>query len=768
MADASGFTEVNRGRGFRRMKRGANPFAGASTPSTTIPPSAKASGEKMEMGRCEGMKHHMFHVAVDKSGVEYAETLKELKLYVGATEKKFTLHLVESLDTLVLVNPTQPAEPATETAFTLEDWKGDNRTFREKMEVYESFRATLYSIVLGQCSTDLKIALADTVAWPGIAAAQNGHELLALIRTLVFTQTDTQHILMTTLEAKSQFYGMQMEKTLTETFEKFQSHVEVLNHMRCDMTDPSVTAWVAVRHGRAADAPDPADIIEAKNRTIAAQFLRIMKRRHASYLHTINMDHLNGNDIYPATLQQAYSVLKARETENGNLAAAEAADKPKGTQATVLVMAGVNGMTLANIKCYHCHAMGHRIDQCPKKKREESAAAATVPATATVAVNAVAPVTPAVGPQQQVKLAYPFAQVELLLAQSRTETIPQSWVLLDNQSTVDVFCNSDLLDDIHDSDHPLAIHCNAGIAWAHQRGTLPGYNEVWFYPNGIANILSLHNVLHRFRVTLDTQRGKYFTVHGLAGKDSRFTVSESGLFFYDTSANESGMALVTTVEGNKANYTRTDVLRAEYARELQSKLNHPSDKDFIDIVNDNSLRSCPVTKRDIVAARAIHGPCVESLQGKTVRRPPHKVSLSETPTLPAEVHKRYNKITICGDIMKLNNLSFLVTISRNLQYGTVHYLPNKRDSTVMKALKKILSEYQYGGFKVVHAVMDGGFDGIEDELMKYGVMYNGTGRDEHVGEVERYIRTVKSKCRCTYNSLKFKHLPCQLVVEVVK
>ena len=341
-------------------------------------------------------------------------------------------------------------------------------------------------------------------------------------------------------------------------------------------------------------------------------------------------------------------------------------------------------------------------------------------------------------------------------------------MLLDNQSTVDVFCNSDLLDDIHDSDHPLAIHCNAGIAWAHQRGTLPGYGEVWFYPNGIANILSLHNVLHRFRVTLDTQRGKYFTVHGLGGKDSRFTASESGLFFYDTSANESGMVLVNTVEGNKANYTRTDVLRAECARELQSKLNHPSDKDFIDIVNDNSLRACPVTKRDIVAARAIHGPCVESLQGKTVRRPPHKVSLSETPTLPAEVHERYNKITICGDIMKLNNLSFLVTISRNLHFGTVHYLPNKRDSTVMKAMKKIISEYQYGGFKVVHAVMDGGFDGIEDELMKYGVMYNGTGRDEHVGEVERYIRTVKSKCRCTYNSLKFKHLPRRLVVEIVK
>jgi len=72
--------------------------------------------------------------------------------------------------------------------------------------------------------------------------------------------------------------------------------------------------------------------------------------------------------------------------------------------------------------------------------------------------------------------------------------IPDNWILLDSQSTVDVFKNKKLLKNIRDAIKALSLHCNSGIAMVNKIGDLPGYGTVWFYEDGIANILSLNNV----------------------------------------------------------------------------------------------------------------------------------------------------------------------------------------------------------------------------------------------------------------------------------
>jgi hypothetical protein len=86
--------------------------------------------------------------------------------------------------------------------------------------------------------------------------------------------------------------------------------------------------------------------------------------------------------------------------------------------------------------------------------------------------------------------------------------IPRFWILLDNQSTVDVFLNEDLLDDIRDGDGYMDIHCNASTTNTNQVGNLPGYGKVWYNPNEIENILLLSRVKERgFRVTFDSTTG---------------------------------------------------------------------------------------------------------------------------------------------------------------------------------------------------------------------------------------------------------------------
>lgn len=60
----------------------------------------------------------------------------------------------------------------------------------------------------------------------------------------------------------------------------------------------------------------------------------------------------------------------------------------------------------------------------------------------------------------------------------------------------------------------MDIHCNAGVTSTNLVGGLPRYGEVWYSPNGIANIMSLSRVKARgFRVTFDSESGNAFHIH---------------------------------------------------------------------------------------------------------------------------------------------------------------------------------------------------------------------------------------------------------------
>jgi hypothetical protein len=77
---------------------------------------------------------------------------------------------------------------------------------------------------------------------------------------------------------------------------------------------------------------------------------------------------------------------------------------------------------------------------------------------------------------------------------TRKSNIPESWILLDNQLTIDVFASKKSLENIRKSEAVMTIHCTAGITRANLIGDLPGYGTVGYHLEGIANILSLARV----------------------------------------------------------------------------------------------------------------------------------------------------------------------------------------------------------------------------------------------------------------------------------
>ena len=71
------------------------------------------------------------------------------------------------------------------------------------------------------------------------------------------------------------------------------------------------------------------------------------------------------------------------------------------------------------------------------------------------------------------------------------------------------------------------------------------------------------------------------------------------------------------------------------------------------------------------------------------------------------------------------------------------------------------------GFKISTLLMDGQFESIRDDLAGMQINLNTVSNDEHVPEVERYIRINKERARCVHKTLTFWQIPARMIIEMV-
>ena len=139
-----------------------------------------------------------------------------------------------------------------------------------------------------------------------------------------------------------------------------------------------------------------------------------------------------------------------------------------------------------------------------------------------------------------------------------------------------------------------------------------------------------------------------------------------------------------------------------------------------------------------------------------------------TVPIPYEIFDMHREVVLCGDIMFVNRNVFLVTVSRNIKFGTTEGFPNKTHDSIIESLEKVFNLYEKRGYHVHTLLMDGEFRHMRSlvhESLKANL--NVTGRGQHVPEVERYIRTIKERTRVTYGVLPFVSLPTLMIIETV-
>jgi hypothetical protein len=270
------------------------------------------------------------------------------------------------------------------------------------------------------------------------------------------------------------------------------------------------------------------------------------------------------------------------------------------------------------------------------------------------------------------------------------------------------------------------------------------------------------NMIAKYRVTYDSQGTKHanqFCVHKEDGSLRIFQQSRCGLYYLDTAKTENRTVLaVTTVEANKSKYTNRDYSRALLARKIQVLVGRPELKDFLRYIDSHSLPNCPIHRQDAINAHAILGRDVGSLKGKITRQKLQAVLGALANNLPQEIMENYRNVILCIDIMFVNRIPFFLTIYKKLHFITAEVLDNRKEESLIKALKRVYGVYRKRRFRINNILAGGEFEctrgAVATDLRS---KLNICGENEHVPDIERCIRTTKERTRCTYKATPIEH-----------
>lgn len=105
--------------------------------------------------------------------------------------------------------------------------------------------------------------------------------------------------------------------------------------------------------------------------------------------------------------------------------------------------------------------------------------------------------------------------------------------------------------------------------------------------------------------------------------------------------------------------------------------------------------------------------------------------------------------------MFIYGIAFLVTVSRHIKFGMIEAMINRKRALLLSAIKSVTQVYWRAGFKVTMALMDGKFETLRGDLANMNITLNTTAQDEHVGDAEQYIWTIKERMQAVYNTLPY-------------
>ena len=461
-----------------------------------------------------------------------------------------------------------------------EIWKEEVKVFVREKKKIEAANEKAYALLWGQTSDRVRVKVQAIKDYETIKADQDSIKLIDALRQIAYNVRHKAYFPSTRFYTIRRLHNLRQEKgmSLLTYFEKFQSLLDMMESLQIEVGgDTGMHKFAAELIQGASDVvPDSKDVIKKSEEAyLAAIFILNSNRDYYWKLQEeLHNEYLQGIDRYPKTVADAYALMNDRRHDSSRYSGfGDSRERNSGVAFAEVAEAGNRSSSGArpNQVCWECGDPGHRRQECPKyaariaKEREQKNMEAACgfhggnedgnpgdleEASKALAASLLLDATEEPILEDEKGLVnFTFAQSVIGVQECKSATIQSSvamdqniercvaagiikdnWILLDNQSTVDIFRDGSLLHNKRQVRGSLTVHCNAGTISTNWVGDLPGYGTVWWHRRGIANILSFAKVVDRYEVEFGKHTNYRFKIKKPDGTARYFVRSDKGLY----------------------------------------------------------------------------------------------------------------------------------------------------------------------------------------------------------------------------------------------
>jgi hypothetical protein len=220
--------------------------------------------------------------------------------------------------------------------------------------------------------------------------------------------------------------------------------------------------------------------------------------------------------------------------------------------------------------CYCCGKAGHTSNKCYQKNKPKSEWVInktpelvrvqhlmseqqnTPPSDEASAAPSIAAATPE--PQGETSpfswIGIQVAKTSSALSGAKQEQEMKKWIMLDSESTVDLFCNPEFVTDVTTVHETLQLKTSAGVLTTNKKATVPDYGQVWYHEDAMTNIFSLASMTQKYRVTFDSSQDNEMVVH-TDKKPVRFALGPENLYYHKPTTNRSAATTINNSAGKQ-------------------------------------------------------------------------------------------------------------------------------------------------------------------------------------------------------------------------